>query len=734
MYPFIGWAVMASLLAVGSSPPPTPNDSYVYLSQDTFTVQTKVTVEYVYVVGSAGMEPGDSIRVEDPYLHGMRWSKYGNLVLNADECSALATGQDYSDGLVTAYTTGSATLGLSRVDEDGQEQPKPDLHTRTFTEITVESGDLLSGDEIVMIVGDTSTNSLCGHEMPDRAFKHVEWPASEKLGSALEYSDVGNVPTFDLLADEQVNTLLVVVPSYVVAGETFRLKVSPLDYLGNPVEQWTGTVRIDEDYGGGVHQYSPTDGGTHDFYLVVEDTGVHRIPVEAISGADGLWATSNPMIVLDEPPERNLFWGDIHSHHGHTYVDEDSERVDENHHYARDIVGLDVSSESQKAVPTEIDGEDLWQELQDNCTAYTEDGEYLALLSFEWVGDFRSSSSADKFHHNVYYDDCNGPLGEHEDTVLLEDLYSWVHQVESDYGSRAVLVPHASRFTGYDWDHQDFDLRRLVEVYSEWGNNMEPPNDPDAVPTALRKGNRLGFIGGSDNHDGWMGNPYSVLNSPSGLGAFWAPSLQRQDIWDAIKYRHTYGTTGDRIIVEFYAVEKTNIHEGEAYVADIPVFRWNCHGTSDISEISLKAVAIDENASLEDLYTETPKTLDREEGTFVWDTWDGRDYAVWLQLRQDGEDGVEYAWSSPIWVTTDCSTEEVQDPSDRCPDTGYLDTAGLPSSGADSQTPGSRGCSCHAGSQKTGSCLLSAFLALSVLSRRRQGNWSRLPMLSPFST
>jgi hypothetical protein len=72
---------------------------------------------------------------------------------------------------------------------------------------------------------------------------------------------------------------------------------------------------------------------------------------------------------------------------------------------------------------------------------------------------------------------------------------------------------------------------------------------------ALRRGYRMGVIAGSDGVDGRPGNSHpghlAVRNVRGGLTAIAAPALTREAIWQALKSRHCYATTGERILLEF---------------------------------------------------------------------------------------------------------------------------------------------------------------------------------------
>lgn len=620
------------------------------LSKTRFVAQTKDTVDWVYVVGDGGLAVGDTIRVEDPLLHGMRFSKWGAPFADPSDCSELSTGQYASGGLVTASTDGGATVGLTR------NVNTEDIHAYAYTEVTVESGALGPGDEIRVRYGDTDGGEHCGQQMPDRAFQNVRWAGYERLGDATEFSELVPAPTFDVESTGTPNTLLVVVPSYAPAGP-IDVHVAFLDRLGNPVAGVAGTtVELD----GQTHTMGVEDGGVTDFTVTL-GAGVHRLEVSA----GPLTGTSNPVVVSTEPPERQLYWGDLHVHHGHSYADGAGGLVNENHVYARDVIGLDVVSESMKLAPVEIDGAALWEQLEEDCVASSSD-DYLVLLGFEWMGTLVASGQG---HHNLYFDGCDVEIPSHATLgPLAEDggVYDWMTQLEADTGTRSVAIPHASIYTGFNWDDRDDQLRSVVEVYSEWGNSIDVDR-AGGVVDALNSGFRMGFIAASDNHDGWMGNPFSEKDAKSGLAAFWAEDLTRTAIWESLQGKHTYGTTGERIVIDWWIEDQgAVVREGAEVELVDPVVHWAVYGTGPIESLQLVQVAATEDAALEVLVDDTPNALDVT-GSFSLPVSD-ETHAVWLTV---GQAQGELAWSSPIWVSAS------EAPSDSDP----------PESSADSDPP-----------------------------------------------
>ncbi|MBT3218745.1 MAG: DUF3604 domain-containing protein [Proteobacteria bacterium] len=623
-----------------------PSVGGAHLSLTQLPADGDVTVDYVYVVGEGGMTAGDLLRIEDPLFHGARWSLWGAPTLNPDKCGV----KEYDDAapfsLVTATTTADAELSLWRLEE-------VDIHVYAYTEVEVVSGDLVEGDEIRLTYGDASEDPDCLHHLPPRAFQRVSWRSFESLGSG-DFAQVRPTPVFSTTAAPEARSLNVVAPSIVVANKPFALKVAPLDRLGNAMPRWQETLTIQDEYGGATHPLADGEAFV-DFTISIDEVGIHRIRVDA----DGLFGRSNPIEVVDVPPANYIYWGDIHNHHGLSWLHE-GVRVDENHYYGRDIVGLDVGVESIKADPIEIDSANVWSELRLNCLQYTEDNHYVAMMGFEWMGNAMFEDG----HHNVYFDTCSAPLGSHSIMPLAATggMYDWMRQLYDEEGIRSVAVPHATMYTGHNFADRDDTLRTAFEVYSAaWGSSMSHTDDA-GIARAIMAGNRFGFVASSDNHDGFLANPFAVEERGSGLAAFVAPRLSLEAVFESLQSRRTYATSGARIIVHFWADDGGEVQAGDEYLAASPTFLWSAHGTSTISSITLLASPVGAVGDVVQLRQVHPNELDSE-GAFAWDDYLGQPSAVWLQVKQ-GDD--EVAWSSPIWLTNNCGTPNVLDPANRC--------------------------------------------------------------------
>ncbi len=547
----------------------------VHLDQKTFPVHEKVSVQLVVTAGEEGLNVGDRLRIEEPVFHGMRWAKWGYLQTDPTRCTARSEDTDKpSAGLVRAEAQG-LELAL-RHSVDG-----PGLHQEGVIEVEVLSGSLQEGGELVVQLG-VSEND-CGWQTSDRALERIP------LLTTLNDEFIG-APELSFAPRLELAEILQVLPSQGLVGEQLELRSIELDAWGNALSVSLESVSFDQP-------------------------GVYRV------------GESNPLRITEEPPELQVYWGDLHTHHGHSWFDELGAWVDANHSYSRDVLAYDFGCESVKAYPTELRYEELWERVQRSCREYS-GPDYVALLGFEWMGGRQQG------HHNVYYDGCSAPLGPQSLETLETGLWPYIQQVMDETGLRAVTVPHAPSHTGYNWESRDDALRPLVEVYSEWGSSMDP-SLPGSVPEALSRGHRLGFIASSDNHDGWLGNRFAAKNSAGGLAAILAPELSAPALLTAMAERSTYATTGARILLDLSSTPQ----------GTDTLFEWQVAGTDLIREVHLMVSGVGAAEPAAALHTWYPGTLDAE-GSYLL-PWGPRELAVWLEVGQADR---HQAWSSPRWV------------------------------------------------------------------------------------
>jgi hypothetical protein len=136
----------------------------------------------------------------------------------------------------------------------------------------------------------------------------------------------------------------------------------------------------------------------------------------------------------------------------------------------------------------------------------------------------------------------------------------------------AILLPHHVAYRhgwrGLDWASLVPSVSPCVEVFSEHGSSFDP-DDPETmlghsmggtvrsqcVREQLRKGMHFGLTAGTDDHDG---HPASY---GEGITGILAESLTREAVFDAIRRRHVFAATGDRIQVA--------LRSGNAIMGDV---------------------------------------------------------------------------------------------------------------------------------------------------------------------
>jgi hypothetical protein len=155
------------------------------------------------------------------------------------------------------------------------------------------------------------------------------------------------------------------------------------------------------------------------------------------------------------------------------------------------------------------------------------------------------------------------------------------------------------------------------------------------------EGLRLSTIASSDDHRSQPGKPHW------GLAAVSATGSTRQEVFDALYERRTYGTTGARILLEFQ-IDGADMGQAVS-VGERPRLTIEAHGTDVIERIEVLRHARTDGG-FETAFTIEPEALD-----VTWSAIDSsfrEDSIYYVRLLQRGRvrGRVAMAWSSPIWV------------------------------------------------------------------------------------
>ena len=246
--------------------------------------------------------------------------------------------------------------------------------------------------------------------------------------------------------------------------------------------------------------------------------------------------------------ENHLYWGDLH---GHTQLSDGWGSPFMYYLYSRDSSKLDFAAITDHDY---IHGKDLrgypWSQVLGAANAFSMDGRFITIPGYEWSSDYYG-------HLVVLYSDDTIPLFSYQDT-LSDNPIKLLHLL-GRYGNRAVCNrAHPMSYPASNWVW-DGDLLTGMEmvgfgssssgigVYEYEGCSNGPSYfEPGSfVQDILEYGYRLALTGVKDSHDGRPGK--------AGLTAVYADTLTREALFNALRKRHCYATTGARIRLEFSA-------------------------------------------------------------------------------------------------------------------------------------------------------------------------------------
>jgi hypothetical protein len=295
-----------------------------------------------------------------------------------------------------------------------------------------------------------------------------------------------------------------------------------------------------------------------------------------------------------------------------------------------------VIGNSRSATPKRTDffpGEDVvksgWKSVIAAAEQHYQPGVFSTLIAYEWT----FVRDGGNLHRNILFRDSTVPEFpvSRYDARTEENLWAWLEQQEKS-GVKSVAIPHNSNASkgrmfaetnsaGAPIDEAYAKLRshfeRAIEVMQIKGNSEvhrdfwradefadyenadsiaefsgRVPAKENYVRYGVVKGlahkqtlgvnpYKLGFVGGTDSHNGLMGDTdednfdgghgledatpkrrqSSVVGgwiasreqTPGSLTGAWAASNTREAIWDAIYNRETFATSGSRIAVRLFA-------------------------------------------------------------------------------------------------------------------------------------------------------------------------------------
>ena len=593
----------------------------------------------IFKVGPSGIAKGGSIRIDLPSnsaFHGLEpklnWTKP-------------QTGNPYGGGFVKAYPDNKVDITIETFEHIFSKQKSYRIRLSAITE--------LLPDENILV--------LYVHARAQWIPQLNQFPIFTDTDGNGRSNRISKVPNINVKGGS-ARQIRVTIPSVLEAGGTFDLKVSILDELGYRASGYSGIIRFQTD---GVlnnlqdsYTFGEEDYSVHVFTGVsFQWDGIFTIIVD-----DGsMSGESNPCEVFASAPPYNLYWGDLH---WHSKASDGLRSSQEGFRYARDITCLDFTAMTDHDAL--LDPRDMWGYACDIANSFNTFGKFVTLISYEWTAP--SATAGGPGHKNVYYAGEKAPLLSYKESATSQPDGLWSHLEDLD----AVTIPHhvAKPVAATDWSYRNDELQPLAEIYSNHGNSEFDGASPQIqrgvagnyVQDALEMGHKLGFIASTDSHYTLPGgNEFiaskGVWQAIPALTAVYAPSLTRQDLFEHIKSRHTYATTGKRVLLSFTMNESFMMGDEFAVAHPPKLYIWVVGAGSFIDKVEI----IRDNAVIHLIQpaSETCEVSFKDDGFSNLAPGTTHYYYVRVTLEETfslgwlggGEEFPHLAWSSPIWVT-----------------------------------------------------------------------------------
>ncbi len=556
-----------------------------------FVAGMHTVVRFEYRAGDDGLRRGGRIRFgvpntgwEEPVPPQQRY--WDELVQGADRRLAPFHACNTTAAVETKSGATAVLTVMERMlvpDED------PALaYWRWWITATIEGGDLAPGDIVRVTYGDSrfGSNGIQVQTFPEDRINAV---AFVQAGADEPFLMLCGSPAyFDVIGGAASRANVVAASTH--SGGDIPVRISITDQC--QAKPAATTVRLRA----GDETLECEAGLARAIRVTVDALDKLRV-ADAQSGAT--WGKPNPSVAV-APDGLNLYWGDLHAQSEHHVMHSQKKdfrqqgwskgiscgKLDECYTYGREIACLDfVAMTDQGACLT-----DAWEFCQRKVREYHQPGSYVTFTAYE--------AGAPIGHRNVYYlsDQIEPPL----DSKRFSNFHPPVlYDYYRDRGD-AILIPHHVK-TWTDWQYHDPELEPVMEIYSCWGQSewhgLELWNKgmtPGAGAwAALARGYRMGLMASSDNHVGMPGRSYPgdrQAHTPfkGGLCAIWAEELTRPALFQALRTRRCYGTTGARIIVRF-AIDGAPMGSSIAARGATVTAAIEVHGTDELQRIEVIA-------------------------------------------------------------------------------------------------------------------------------------------------
>ena len=288
-------------------------------------------------------------------------------------------------------------------------------------------------------------------------------------------------------------------------------------------------------------------------------TGEGDLRIELRDRDGNRLAVSNPMSVVGAAPQTRLYWADFHAQSGETIG---TNAAEDYFAFARDTAFIDIVG--HQGNDFQITAE-FWNELNRLYEQFDEPGRFVTIPGYEWSGN--TALGGDR---NVFFAASGRTIRRSSHALVPDhaDLATDCHTANELFaalrrdGEDTITFAHVGgRYADIGVAH-DVAIETAVEVHSSWGTFEWIVND------AFDLGYRVGIVANSDGHKGRPGAEgpgASLFGAYGGLTCLQLPELSRRAVFEALRARRHFATTGSRLRLEVTAAFSA---ETELFAAD----------------------------------------------------------------------------------------------------------------------------------------------------------------------
>lgn len=478
-----------------------------------------------------------------------------------------------------------------------------------------------------------------------------------------------------------LRNIVINAPSLVVRNKRFDVVVRFEDEYGNLTNQAPPGTLIELSYQNlrdnlNWKLFVPETGYINLPNLYFNEPGLYHLQLRNLHTDESF--VSSP-IRCEHDSSHQIFWGNLH---GDSERWDSLEQADSLLRQMRDDFGHGFFATS---VPSDEEDASLeqWKSISHAVDEFDESERFAAFPGQQFLGTNGSEGL-----RLLLYSKDNKSLLRRSDTKssTLSKIY------KSHLAKELISIPLMTMgaHTGFDFKDWCEEFEPVVEIFNCWGSAESGPKEDlenlcpiestgkksakifaeGSIQKALQSGCRVGFVAGGLDDRGAFGKFASdgFRQYQSGLTAVLSKDLSRDSIFEALRERHCYATTGAKMLIGLNLAGA--IMGDELSLSQKPGLEYNRHltgfvaGTAALERVELirngeilKRWDIDnEEASLEFALDDT----DPLEAIILKDASGKRRFA-YFYLRATQKDG-HVCWSSPIWINFSSSDESERTP------------------------------------------------------------------------